>query len=132
TALFKVRPWIYHKPLNAHIAATDSTLRWNIWPSWVYKKNRAPGVISFRMGSIGRTNTFSIFAHQPKYLELYWGDIRLNNPVTGSINWNGIPLHKISRIYEEDKGLSYRTTFRLKEYHLLKPLTKLTYSESKF
>ncbi len=131
-ALLQIRPWIYHPPLNAHIAATDSTLRWNIWPGWVYKKNRDPGVISFRMGSIGRTNSFSIFAHQPKYLELYWGDIRLNDPVTGIVNWNVIPLHKIRRLYEEDLGLTYRTTFYLKEYHLIEPLTKLTYSESKF
>lgn len=130
--LVTVQPWIYHRPLNAHITATDSTLRWNIWPSWVYKKNRDPGVISFRMGSIGRTNTFSVFAHQPKYLELYWGDIRMNDPVTGIVNWNGMPLHKVSRIYEEDTGLAYRTTFHLKEYHLIKPLTKLIYSESKF
>ncbi len=130
--LFQIRPWIYHPPLNAHITATDSTLRWNIWPSWVYKKNRDPGVTSFRMGSIGRTNSFSIFAHQPKYLELYWGDIRMNDPVTGVVNWNVMPLHKIVRLYEADLGLTYRTTFYLKEYHLLKPLTKLIYSESKF
>ncbi len=131
-ALFQIRRWIYHPPLNTHIAATDSTLRWNIWPGWVYKKNRDPGVISFRMGSIGRTNSFSIFAHQPKYLELYWGDVRMNDPVTGIVNWNVIPLHKISWLYEEDLGLTYRTTFYLKEYHLIKPLTKLIYSESKF
>lgn len=131
-SLFQIRPWIEHPPLGVHLAATDSTLRWNIWPSWVYKKNRDPGAISFRMGSIGRTNSFSIFAHQPKYLELYWGDIRMNDPVTGIVNWNVIPLHKVSRLYEEDLGLTYRTTFYVKEYHLIEPLTKLIYSESKF
>lgn len=130
--LLEIQPWVYHKPLNATLVATDSTLRWNIWPSWVYKKNRSPGAISYRMGSIGRTNTFSIYAHQPKYLELYWGDISMNDPVTGMVNWNSLPLHKVSKIYEADNGLTYQTTYRLKEYYLLKPLTKLIYSESKF
>ncbi len=131
-SLLRIRRWVYHSPLGAQLAATDSTLRWNIWPSWVYKKNRDPGAISYRMGSIGRTNSFSIYAHQPKYLELNWGDIRMNDPVTGTVNWNAIPLHKIERIYEEDNGLNYRTDIYLREYNLTKPLTKLNYTESKF
>lgn len=132
TVLFKVRPWEYHAPIGAETAATDSTLRWQIWPSWSYKKNRDPGVISYRLGSIGRTNTQQIYAHAPEDQQLYWEDIRMNDPVSGMVNWNYIPHHKIGTLYENNLGTVHRTTFYLKEYYLNKALTQLNYTESSF
>lgn len=129
---FKVRPWDYHAPLSSELAATDSTLRWQIWPGWTYKKNRDPGVISYRLGSIGRTNAQLLNAHEPKYQQLFWEDIRLNDPVSGTVNWNYIPHHKIDALYAENLGVNHRTTFYLKEYHLNEPLTQLNYEESSF
>lgn len=130
--IFNVTPWDYHAPLGADLAATDSTLRWQIWPSWTYKKNRDPGVISYRMGTIGRSNAQLINAHEPKYQQLFWGDIRLNDPVTGTVNWNYIPHHRIKALYEEQLGIDHLTRFYLKEYYLNKPLTQLNYDESSF
>src|SRR5699024_11003344 len=75
-AEFKVRPWDYHVSLGAHLTATDSTLRWLVVPGWMYKKNRDPGVISFRMGTVGRTNAMQIHAQEARYQQLYWEGIR--------------------------------------------------------
>lgn len=129
---FKVTPWEYHALLNAGLAATDSTLRWQLWPSWTYKKNRDPGVISYRLGTIGRTNAQLIDAHEPKYQQLFWEDINLGDPVSGIVNWSYIPHHKVENLYENDRGTMHRTTFYLNEYYLNEPLTRLNYNESSF
>ena len=130
--LFKVVPWKYHKPINSELVASDSTLRWEVWPSWTYKTNRKPGVISYRLGTIQRTNAFQIQAQEPRYQRLMWEDIEINDPVSGTVNWDFIPLHKGNAFYTEDNGLFYESNFYLRNYYLNKPLTKLNYDESKF
>lgn len=130
--LFQVTPWDYHAPLGATLTATDSSLRWQIWPSWTYKKNRDPGVITTRMGTIGRTNAMLLDAHEPKYQQLYWGNILLNDPVTGLVNWNYMPHHRIKKLYQEQLGTFHQTRFYVKEYYLNEPLTQLNYEESSF
>ncbi|HYW36288.1 MAG TPA: hypothetical protein VE868_12830, partial [Balneolaceae bacterium] len=127
---FKVRRWYYHAPLQADTAATDSTLRWQLWQSWINKKNRDPGVITYRLGTIARTNTMQVNAHGPEYQQLYWENIPMNDPVTGAIHWSYIPQHKIENLYENNLGTVSRTTFNLKEYYLNKPLTQLKYTQS--
>ena len=130
--LFKVIPWKYHKPVDSEMVSSDSTLRWQIWPNWTYKTNREPGVISYRLGTIERTNAFQINAQEPRYQRLKWEHINLNDPVSGTVNWDVIPFHKINSFYSEDNGLFYDSNFYLKQYYLNKPLTKLNYDESKY
>jgi hypothetical protein len=130
--ILKVRRWEFHAPLQSETAATDSSLRWQLWPDWTYKRNRDPGVISYRLGTIGRTNALQIDAHEPKYQQLYWENIRMNDPVSGIVNWSYMPRHRLENIYENDLGTTHRTTFRLKEYYLNEPLTRLIYDESSF
>lgn len=130
--LFKVIPWQYHAPLQAEVVHTDSTLRWQNWPDWVTQKNRVPGVISYRMGTFLRTNSFLYNAQEPRYLKLKWEDITLNDPVSGSVHWNLLPLHKLKKVYEQDTGLYHESSYYLRHYYLNNPLTKLNYDESKF
>ncbi|MGK7371168.1 MAG: hypothetical protein ACNS64_13240, partial [Candidatus Halalkalibacterium sp. M3_1C_030] len=129
---FKVIPWKYHKPIGSELISSDSTLRWQIWPDWTYKTNRDPGVISYRLGTIERTNAYLIDAQEPRYQRLRWEGIELNDPVSGSLYWNLIPVHKINSFYSEDNGLFYDSNFYLRQYYLNRPLTKLNYEESKF
>lgn len=130
--LIKVTPWEFKAPLGADTTATDSTLRWQIWPDWTYKLNRQPGVISYRMGTSIRSNAVQRNAHEPRHQQLYWEGILLNDPVSGMLNWSLIPQHKISAVYGEDLGSQYRTTYYLHQYYLNEPLSRLIYSESKF
>lgn len=130
--VFKVVPWKYHRSLGSELTSSDSTLRWQIWPDWTYNKNRDPGVISYRLGTIERNNAFLIDAQEPRYHRLSWEGMNLNDPVSGSVYWNLIPIHKINSFYEEDNGLFYDSNFYLRQYYLNRPLTKLNYEESKF
>jgi hypothetical protein len=129
---FKVREWHYHAPLVSQTSATDSTLRWQVWLEWLEKKNRDPGAITYRLGTIARENAMQINAQLPEYQQLFWEDVSMNDPVTGIANWSYIPLHKIKKMYENNLGTVHRTTFNLKEYYLTKPLTKLNYTQSSF
>lgn len=130
--VFKVVPWKYHRSLGSELISSDSTLRWQIWPDWTYKKNRDPGVISYRLGTIERNNAFMIDAQEPRYQRLSWEGMNLNDPVSGTLYWNLIPIHKINSFYGEDNGLFYDSNFYLRQYYLNRPLTKLNYEESKF
>ncbi len=129
---FKIFPWEYNMSLHARITSTDSTLRWQVWPNWVYKKNRDPGVFSYRLGTIGRTNAYLHYAHEPQYQQLFWEDVSLNDPVSGTVNWDVIPLHKLSFLYENDTGINHVTGYVLKQHYLSQPLSQLIYRESKF
>ena len=128
----EVQPWDFRAPTGAELTATDSTLRWQHWPDWTYKLNREPGVISYRLGTSYRTNAVQRNAHEPRYQQLYWEDISLNDPVSGTVNWGLIPQSKISAFYERDMGTVHRSRYFNHQYYINKPLSKLSYSESKF
>jgi hypothetical protein len=130
--LFKVVPWEFHAPLGADLIETDSTMRWQGWPDWSYKLNLEPGVISYRLGTSIRSNAVQQFAHAPAQQQLYWEDILLNDPVSGTLHWSEIPQHKIGSFYSQDLGTKYRSTYYLRQYYLNKPLTRLIYSESSY
>ncbi|WP_138429574.1 putative porin [Fodinibius saliphilus] len=129
---FTVQPWEFRAPLGAEVSATDSTLRWQIWPDWTYKLNRDPGVISYRMGTSMRSNAVQYNAHEPRHQQLYWEGVLLNDPVSGALHWSLIPQHKIGTVYQQDLGTQNRQTYFLRQNYLSKPLSRLIYSESKF
>lgn len=130
--LFKVQPWEFHAPLGAERVATDSTLRWHIWPDWTYKLNRMPGVISYRLGTNIRSNAVQRGAHEPRHQQLYWEGISLNDPVSGALNWRLIPQNKIADFYSVELGTQHRSVYYQHQYYLNKPLSRLIYSESKY
>jgi len=59
----KITPWKYSKPLGMTEVSNDSLLRWQMWPNWVYRMNRKSGVISYRLGTLGRTDGLLIEGH---------------------------------------------------------------------
>lgn len=130
--VFEIIPWSFNHSLNSEIASSDSTLRWKLVPSWVDKMNREPGVITYRLGTLVRSNAAQINAHEARYQELYWEDIRQNDPVSGTVNWDFIPSRKVDKLYKEDTGLNYRSNYFLRQYYLNKPLSALNFTESKF
>lgn len=127
-----IHPWLHRSSLQEEPVSSDSTLRWQVWPGWVDKKNRDPGVITYRLGTQVRTNAMLIDAHEPRYQLLYWENVRLNDPVSGTVNWSFIPLQKSNKLYEEDDGLHHSTRFVGRQYYLNRPLSRLSFSESKF
>ena len=130
--VFEVIPWSFNHSLNSQVVESDSTLRWKLVPDWINKMNREPGVITYRLGTLARTNGMQINAHEARYQELYWEDIKQNDPVSGTVNWDFIPSRKVDKLYSEDTGLSYRSSYFLRQYYLNKPLSALNFTESKF
>lgn len=125
-------PWVYQSSLDDKLATNDSLLRWQNWPNWTYKKNRDPGVFSFRLGTTGRTSAMLVDAHEPRHQQLFWEDVNMNDPVSGIINWNVIPHHKIGLLFEDNSGIRHESRFHLKQYYVIKPHSKLIFDESKF
>lgn len=128
----EIIPWKYNQAIDAQMASNDSLLRWQNWPDWTFKKNRDPGVLSFRLGTVGRSNAIMIDAHEPRHQQLLWEDIPMQNRVSGTVNWNVIPIHKVESIYEQNDGITHTSNFYLKQYYVNKPMTKLIFDESKY
>jgi len=128
----KITPWKYSKPLGMTEVSNDSLLRWQMWPNWVYRMNRKSGVISYRLGTLGRTDGLLIEGHEPRHQSLSMGNINLTDPVTGSVNWNYIPHHKVAEYYDRDFGIQHESNFRLRQYYLNKPESQLKYDESSY
>ncbi|MDZ7694477.1 MAG: putative porin [Balneolaceae bacterium] len=129
---FRIIPWKKNYAIDAQKASGDSLMRWQNWPVWTFKKNRDPGVLSFRLGTVGRSSSLMIDAHEPRHQQLLWEDIPMQNRVSGTINWNVIPIHKVESIYEEGNGITHSTNFYLKEYYVNQPMSRLIFDESKF
>lgn len=127
-----VRAWDFHPSLGSRAEATDSTLRWEVWPDWTYRKSRDPGAITYRLGTIGRSNAVQTGAQEARYQQLYWENISMNDPLSGTVHWQLIPHHKILTLREEDVGAAARSRYYLKPYYLVKPLSRISYEESAF
>ncbi|MFH5885051.1 putative porin [Halalkalibaculum sp. DA3122] len=125
-------PWKYNQAIDAQMVSNDSLMRWQNWPDWTVKKNRDPGVLSFRLGTVGRSNAIMIDAHEPRHQQLLWEDIPMQNRVSGTVNWNVIPIHKIESIHEQNRGITHTSNFHLKQYYVNKPRSRLIFDESKY
>lgn len=128
----RIIPWKSNYAIKAVRVSGDSLMRWQNWPDWTFKKNRDPGVLSFRLGSVGRSSALMIDAHEPRHQQLLWEDVPMQNPVSGTVNWSVIPIHKVESIYEEGHGITHNTNLYLKNYYVNKPVSKLIFDESKF
>lgn len=127
-----VRAWNFHPSLGARVEATDSTLRWQVWPDWTYRKNRDPGAVTYRLGTAVRSNAVQTGAQEARYQQLYWENIPMNDPLSGTVHWQMMPHHKILTFREEDLGTAARSRYFLKPYYLVEPLSRISYEESSF
>lgn len=123
-----IQPW--QKNFNSYsILATDSTLRWQIWPNWgdfyAYRKD----VLSFRQGTTGRTDAFVINGYSPYEQEYYLDGISLQNPITGLTNLNYVPQHKVAKVYESYEG-KFSSNILMRDYYINVPISFLNYDES--
>ncbi len=127
----KIIPWQQFKSAGAGEVADDSLLRWQIWPNWgdyyAYRKD----VISFRQGTIGRFDAFQISGYNPYEQTLNLEGIDLSNPITGLVNYNYVPHHKIGSLHDQ-KSSGYHADVELKKYYILEPVSYMNYDEAKY
>lgn len=124
-----ISPWKYGRIAGHWIVTNDSLLRWEIWPNWgdffAYRKD----VIAYRQGTVGRVDAFEIEGYSPHEQRIELNGIRLNNPITGYVNYNHIPSNRIGLMTESKQSI-YESHLRLRDYYLVEPLSYLNFDES--
>lgn len=125
----KIVPW-RQSDSGFEFITNDSLLRWQIWPNWgdfyAYRKD----VISYRQGTTGRVDAYDISGYNPYEQEINLEGIKLSSSITGLINYNYVPHHKIGSVYER-MGSSLNSDIELKKYYILQPISYLNYDEAK-
>tara|TARA_R100001143_G_C3361305_1_gene136494 strand:- start:5633 stop:7669 length:2037 start_codon:yes stop_codon:yes gene_type:complete len=127
-----VHVWTYKNSDRYELAETDSTLRWVNMLNMADRFHQEKGAITYRMGTVGRMDGIEFHAFETRHMNLELEGLRLNDPLTGAVNWNRLPIHKISTMTERDYGGSYRAQTRLRDHYLTQPRTYLNFDESKY
>lgn len=125
-----IHPWVYQPRLGFERVATDSLLRWELWSSLTDRLARQPGMLSYRLGGLGREHAVWMNGYAPRYQQLSWEGITMGDPITGLINWHDIPHHQLYALDASYDDAQYKTDFTTQRYYLNKPVTKLNYDES--
>lgn len=130
--LIPIEFWQYQFSPSMDKAESDSTLRWINMVNLFDRFHGAPGAITYRLGTTGRPDALDLHGYETRHLQVELEGLRLNDPLTGSVNWNRIPKRKILNFRESDYGATYRAETRLKDYYLTQPRTYINFDESKF
>jgi len=131
-ALDTIQVWNYRFAESLKIAETDSTLRWVNMVNLFDRFYREKGAITYRLGTIGRIDAMDLHGYETRHFNLEMEGLILNDPLTGAVNWNRLPIRKIHEFSEADYGSAYRAQTRLIDYYLTQPRTYLNYDEGKF
>ncbi len=125
----KVSIWETESSAFSKTVVNDSLLRWQFWPNWGDYYAHRKDVLSYRQGTIGRVDAFTINGYDSYEQSLDFDDVKLNNPVTGLVNYNLVPHHKIGTVREL---YSNRLESRInsKNFYITKPISYLNYDES--
>lgn len=125
----KIHPWENRTHLSSEIRTTDSLLRWQIFPNWGDYYAYRNDVISFRRGTIGRTDAFTIRGFNQQEHSLWLNDVSMNNPITQAINYNYVPHHKIGKLYETT-GATLQSFIDIRDYYINEPISYLNFDEA--
>ncbi len=125
----RVSPWIKQSDFFSDVITNDSLLRWQIWPNWGDFYAYRNDVFSYRQGTIGRVDAFTIKGYDSREQSVIFDEMILNNPITGAVNFNYIPHHKIKGV-SETYGGKFQTEISSKDFYITKPISYLNYDES--
>lgn len=126
-----VHIWKYDISDRYELAETDSTLRWINMLNMADRFHRERGAITYRMGTVGRMDGVELHAFDTGHMNLEMEGLQMNDPLTGAVNWNRLPFHKVAAMTERDYGGTYRSQVRLRDHYLTQPRTYLNFDESK-
>ncbi|MCC5906128.1 MAG: hypothetical protein JJU13_07985 [Balneolaceae bacterium] len=127
-----VHVWTYSSPDGFDLAETDSTMRWVSLLNLFDRFHQERGAITYRMGTVGRMDGLELHAYESRHQNLEMEGMKLNDPLTGGVNWNRLAVHKISEFNEADYGAAYRAQTRLRDHYIIQPRTYLNFDESSF
>ncbi len=124
-----VPTWPDLKTPRTITAETDSTLRWFMALDWTERLYRKPGVITYRTGRLGHSSGLDIHSYENRHQRLMVNEMPATDPVTGLVNWNRVPIHKIQSIQVDDRSYQHRATVNLREHYVVQPRTYLNFDE---
>ncbi|MGF1670949.1 MAG: TonB-dependent receptor [Balneolaceae bacterium] len=124
--------WEFRPPLDSFTADTDSTLRWSQVLNYADVIHRQRGAITSRLGTTGRIDGMNIYTFENRHLDLELEGMDITDPLTGSVNWNRLPTHKIKTLDVSNWGMNHQSRVKLRDHYLTKPRTYLNFDESKF
>ncbi|WP_069130159.1 putative porin [Rhodohalobacter halophilus] len=124
--------WTYQQSPGLDIAETDSTLRWVNQVNFFDRFYGERGAITYRLGTSGRLDGVELHSYETRHMNVEMEGVSLNDPLTGAVNWNRIPIRKIKYYEEADYGATYRSRIRLQDHYLTQPRTYLNFDESKY
>jgi len=129
--LIPIEFWRYRFSPSMDEAESDSTLRWVNMVNLFDRFHGSRGAITYRLGTTGRPDALDLHGYETRHLRVELEGLRLNDPLTGAVNWNRIPKRKILDFRESDFGATYRSQTRLKDFYLTQPRTYINFDESK-
>lgn len=124
--------WQYRFAAGFEEGETDSTLRWKNYLNLFDRFYQERGAVTYRMGTVGRMDGMELHGYETRHLNLEMEGLAMNDPLTGAVDWNRLPIHKIDDFREAGYGATYRSQTRLKDHYLTKPRTYLNFDESKY
>jgi hypothetical protein len=124
--------WEYNMRNTMDVAETDSTLRWINMVNLFDRFYDARGAITYRLGTSGRPDGLELHTYETRHLNMRMEGLSLNNPLTGAVYWNRIPIRKIKEYREADYGAAYHGEIKLIDHYLTQPRTYLNFDESKY
>ena len=127
-----IRVWTYDNMPGYETQETDSTLRWVNTLSLTQRFYRYPGAFTYRTGTLGRMDGIQMHTYENRHFQTELDGLHINDPLTGAVNWNRIPVHKIRTMKTLSFGPDYSTDIRLRDHYLVQPRTYLNFDESTY
>lgn len=127
-----IQVWTYDKQPGFETLETDSTIRWVNTLSLAQRFYRYPGSFTYRMGTLGRMDGIQMHTYENRHFETELDGLQINDPLTGAVNWNRVPVHKIRTMNTLSYGPDYSTNIRLRDHYLVQPRTYLNFDESSY
>ena len=124
--------WEYDLHHTMDVAETDSTLRWVNMVNLFDRFHGAKGAITYRTGTAGRPDGLDLHTYESRHLNMEMEGVSINDPLTGAVHWNRIPIRKISEYREADYGVTYQGEIRLIDHYLTQPRTYINFDESEY
>lgn len=119
----EIQPLSRTYPVGFTKTLTDSTLRWEQWMNpgeWYHNRS---GMFTYRLGMFGRNDAIHIRGRDDSHRKMTFEGILMNNRVSGSMNTNVMPWHRIESVYEQDHGTLHHSDFTVRDYYVIRPLT---------
>lgn len=116
------------QPSFLAVAATDSSLRWQLWSGageWLSRRD----AFSYRLGGYGRSTGFVSGAAAMNGADWRWHGVPLRDPVSGQIDLATVPIDLSLSVLAPKAAVGPHILLPM-EYYVVKPQSRFAYEQS--